>query len=86
MVCFVSLVFILITFHWVSMLKFVSRTKLSKNTEEASFGITEETTEAKNDLKVEPIVESKIFSVGNRPVLLCLSYSVTLTNQSYSDN
>ena len=52
------------------MIEFISSTKLRNNTEEAPFRIPDVITEDENDLRVKPIVESNIFSVGNRLVLL----------------
>ena len=48
------------TFYWVSMLEFISSTKLGNNTEDAPFGIMGESTETNNNLRVKPIVESDI--------------------------
>ena len=52
--------FILITFYWVSMLEYISSTKIRNNKEEAPFGILGEINEPENDLRVKPIVEIKI--------------------------
>ena len=57
---FVSLMCILISFYWVSILKHISRTKIRNNTEEAPFGIPGARTEADNNLMFEPIVERNI--------------------------
>ena len=61
--------FILINFYWVSMLKFISSTKNNNNTEKEPFGIPGESTEHENNLRFNPIFESKIVSVENRPAL-----------------
>ena len=42
------------------MPKFISGTKLRDNTQEASFGIPEETTENENNMRVALIIESYI--------------------------
>ena len=57
--------FILITFYWVSMLGFISSTKLRDNIEKAPFGIPGVSTEHENGLRFKPIIESEIVSVGN---------------------
>ena len=57
---FVSLILILITYYWVSMIKFISSTKIRNNTVEAPFGIPGASTEPKNYLRVNTIVESEI--------------------------
>ena len=53
-------VFMLITYDWVSMLKYISRTKNRKNTLEESFGILGTSTEPENNTRVKIIVESEI--------------------------
>ena len=60
MVQFISLILILITFYWVSVLEFISTTKIKNSTEEAPFVIPGGSTETENDLRVNPIVESEI--------------------------
>ena len=51
------------------MLKFISSTKNNNNTEKEPFGIPGESTEHENNLRFNPIFESKIVSVENRPAL-----------------
>ena len=70
MVQFISLIFILITFYWASMIGFFSSKKLRNNTEESSFFIPGEITKYEKYLRVKPVIESDFFSVGNLPVLL----------------
>ena len=54
------MIFILIDFYWVSMIKSISSTKIRNNTEKEPFGITGASTENKNNFRVKPIVESNI--------------------------
>ena len=77
--------FVLITFFWVSVIEYISITKLKNNIEWASFGATSARNDPKNNLRVNPIIESEIFSVVNLPVLLWISLSGTVTNQSEHD-
>ena len=60
MIRFISLIFIPINFYWASMIEFISSTKLRNNTIETPFGIPGDSTEHEIDLRVNPIVESKI--------------------------
>ena len=57
MVQFVSLILILITLYWVSMLEYIPSTKIRSNTEEALFGIPGASTEINNSLRFNPIIE-----------------------------
>ena len=60
MVRFFSLIFILITFYWVSLIKSNSRTKIINNTLEATFDIPGASTETKNNLRFKTIVDRYI--------------------------
>ena len=60
MIIFISLTFMLITFYWVSLIKFIYSTKLSNNKEEAPFGIPKAITEEENNLRVKTMVEHEI--------------------------
>ena len=53
--------FIFITFYWVSVIGFISSTKIRNNKEEAPFGIPGVSTEHENNLRFKLIVKSKIF-------------------------
>ena len=50
------IVFILMTYYWVSMIGSISSTKLINNTEKASFGIPGASTEHENYFRFNPIV------------------------------
>ena len=58
---FISLIFVLLTFHWVSMLESISSKKLRNNTEEAPFVIPGASTEPENGLRVKPINDRDFF-------------------------
>ena len=82
MVRFIALILILITFYWVSMLKYISRTKIKNNTEEAPFVIPGERTEPENYLRVKPIVEIKIGFLRNSTSTL-VTKLIWYCNQSF---
>ena len=75
-----SLVIILINFYWVSMIESISSIKFKNKTEETPFGIPGASTEHDNDWCDKLFIERKLFSVGNRTVLLWLTCSGTVTN------
>ena len=61
MVRFISLILILITLYWVSVLEYIPRTKIRSNTEEAQFGMPGASTEPKKYLRVKTIIERYIY-------------------------
>ena len=51
MILFILLIFVLITFYWVSMLRIIYSIRLINNTKESNFGIPGASTEPKNYLR-----------------------------------
>ena len=76
-------IFIIITYYWVSMLKYISSTKNKKQNRRGTICNTgcEHWTLEKIEVQANHW-ERDWFSVVNRPVLLWISWSGTVTNQS----
>ena len=60
MIRFISLLFLLIKYFWVSMIECTYETNLRNNTEKSPYGITDASTEHKKFLMSNPVIEINI--------------------------
>ena len=87
MIQLVSLMFILITYYWVSMIESMLSTKNNKEHKRVTTWHTSRVHWRQEFIEVQTYCgDRSYFSVGNRPLLLWISFPSTVTNQSYCDN